>query len=140
MFNEYDQHFVTTINNLNDNNTLVNAIDFFDIQRLMLIELIYKITEYMTSNNIAEFPLNKAFNFMFGIHTEEGFQPNNFILNYDNWISAIFENDAEYSIALTKLYCTLEFVDDLINKITLDICDEDICLSFFNANYGFSIQ
>lgn len=122
IFIQYDNYVKKQINcSETSHDVILNAIDFYDLQCRMMIELIYLFACEMEKNNIKDFPLNASYilGFYGTINDDKIHLQNRFILQQRLFIPFAFNDNSKSELEFTRLYHLL-----LLKKTIMQILNE----------------
>lgn len=117
IFDQYDNYVQNQIHcSESYHDTIFNAIDFYDLQCRMMIELIYLFACEMEKNNTKEFPKNASY--IFGFYGEIDNNiihlQNRFILQQHLFIPFAFYDNSQSILEFDRLYCLLLLKKDIM--------------------------
>ncbi len=115
---------------LSPDKMVANAIDFYDLQIRMKIELTYNLALVMEKYNVHDYPAKKASFFVSGAYGEGISLQNRFLLHQNKWFPYVFgERQTDYKDAVDLLITLL-----LLKKEVMDYFYDHI------KNYAFGID
>lgn len=106
IFIQYDNYVKKQIHcSETSHDVILNAIDFYDLQCRMMIELIYLFACEMEKNNTKEFPQINASFIYSGFHCNTGIHlQNRFILQQHLFIPFAFSDNSKSALEFTRLF------------------------------------
>ncbi|ETT51581.1 hypothetical protein [Paenibacillus sp. FSL H7-689] len=139
IFCDYDNYVQDLMkrSGLSPEQTIRNAIDFYDIQNRMKIEMTYDLVVTMQKYGFEEYPWLPASYFVQGFRNETMFLQNRLLLKQRDWIPYVFGDMIEESEKARDILYTIL----LVKKITMNDLDEfefelDEMASFVQEEYN----
>lgn len=130
---------------LSPDKRVINAIDFYDLQNRMKIELAYNLVLAMEKYNVHDYPAQKASFFVLGVFGEGISLQNRFLLHQNKWFAYVFgEKQTEYEdtvhLFIALLQLKKEVMDYFYNRTKDCAFEIDEAASFIQKEYNpFSI-
>jgi hypothetical protein len=95
---------------------VINAIDFYDLQNRMKIELTYNLALVMEKYNIHDYPAQQASIFVSGAFGEGIWLQNRFLLHQNKWFPYVFgEKQTEYENTIHLFIALLELKKEVMD-------------------------
>lgn len=130
---------------LSSNKMVINAIDFYDLQNRMKIELTYNLALVMEKYNVQDYPAQRASFFVSGAYGEGISLQNRFLLHQNKWFPYVFgERQTEYKgtvdLLITLMLLKKEVMDYFYNRIKNCAFEIDEAAEFIQKEYNpFSV-
>lgn len=130
---------------LSPDKMVINAINFYDLQNLMKIELTYNLVLAMGKYNLNDYPAQRASFFVFGAFGEGISLPNRFLLQQNKWFPYVFgERQTDYDNAVILFIVLLrlkkEVMDYFYNQMEYCVIEIDEAATFIQKEYNpFSV-
>jgi hypothetical protein len=120
---------------------IINAIDFYDLQNRMKIELTYNLSLVMEEFNICNYPAKKASFFVSGAFGEGISLQNRFLLHQNKWFPYVFgEKQTEYNdtvaIFITILRLKKAVMDEYYKQKKNYMFEIDEVVTFIQKEYN----